>query len=65
MLRDRDTDGDGSFDERLWAVQDANYNITAIFDNAGHVVERYVYDHFGSVKVLAPAWSTRSASAFS
>ena len=34
--------GDGVFDERLWVVQDANYNVTAIFDNSGNVVERFI-----------------------
>ena len=49
---DRDTNGDGTLDERLWVVQDANYNVTALFDNSGNVVERYIYDPFGSVTVL-------------
>ncbi len=42
-------------------VQDANYNVTAIFDNAGNVVERYVYDPFGQVTVLDANWSERAA----
>jgi RHS repeat-associated protein len=42
-------------------VQDANYNVTAIFDNAGNIVERYVYDPFGSVTVLDAGWVERSA----
>ena len=46
-------------------VQDANYNVAAIFDNSGHVVERYVYDPFGSVRVLDGGWVERSeGSAF-
>ena len=28
---------------RLWAQQDANWNVTALVDAAGDVVERYVY----------------------
>jgi hypothetical protein len=28
VLRDRDTNGDGSFNERLYALQDANWNLT-------------------------------------
>jgi RHS repeat-associated protein len=42
--------------EHLYVAQDANYNVTAIFDNSGHVVERYVYDPFGVVTVLTPNW---------
>ena len=30
ILRDRDTDANGSLDERLWVQQDANFNVTAI-----------------------------------
>jgi hypothetical protein len=29
-------------DERLWVVQDANFNVTAVVDDSGEVVERYV-----------------------
>jgi RHS repeat-associated protein len=61
VLRDRDTNGDGTLDERLYVVQDANYNVTAIFDNSGNVVERYVYDPFGQVTVLDAGWVKRSA----
>ncbi|GIW83750.1 MAG: hypothetical protein KatS3mg106_263 [Gemmataceae bacterium] len=64
ILRDRDTNGDGTLDERLWVVQDANYNVTALFDNAGNVVERYIYDPFGQVTVLTASWAVRSASAY-
>ncbi len=32
--------------------QDANYNVTSLFDNSGEVVERYVYDPYGKVTVL-------------
>jgi len=60
VLRDRDTNGDGTLDERLWVVQDANYNVTVLFDNSGNVVERYVYDPFGSVTVLDTDWTERS-----
>jgi len=47
ILRDRDSDGDGTLDERLWVAQDANFNVTAVVDNSGEVVERYIYDPFG------------------
>jgi RHS repeat-associated protein len=64
VLRDRDTNGDGTLDERLWVVQDANYNVVALFDNSGNVVERYVYDPFGQVTVLDAGWNVLAASAF-
>jgi hypothetical protein len=59
ILRDRDTDGDGTLDERLWVVQDANYNVTALLDNSGNVVERYVYDPFGQATVFDANWTER------
>jgi hypothetical protein len=57
-------DNDGTLDERLWVVQDANYNVTVLLDNSGNVVERYIYDPFGSVTVLDADWTERSGSAF-
>ncbi|MDW8244073.1 MAG: RHS repeat-associated core domain-containing protein [Thermogemmata sp.] len=64
IARDRDTDGDGSLDERLYVVQDANFDVTAIGDNAGNVVERYLYDPFGSVTLLDAGWNVLASSAF-
>nr|WP_228499037.1 hypothetical protein [Thermogemmata fonticola] len=52
ILRDRDSDGDGTLDERLWVAQDANFNVTALVDDSGNVVERYIYDPFGQPTVL-------------
>jgi RHS repeat-associated protein len=60
ILRDRDTNGDGTLDERLWVVQDANYNVTALLDNAGNVVERYIYDPFGQATGLDAEWNVRA-----
>jgi uncharacterized delta-60 repeat protein len=42
----------GGLDERLYAVQDANYDVTALVDTAGAAVERYQYDPYGSFTVL-------------
>ena len=60
VLRDRDSNGDGTLDERLYVAQDANYNVTVLLDNSGNVVERYIYDPFGSVTVLDADWTERS-----
>lgn len=59
VLRDRDTDADGTLDERLWVMQDANFNVTASLDGSGAVVERYAYDPFGGVTVYDASWSVR------
>jgi RHS repeat-associated protein len=64
VLRDRDSNGDGTLDERLYVAQDANYNVTALLDNSGNVVERYIYDPFGQATVLDTDWTERSGSAF-
>jgi RHS repeat-associated protein len=50
--------------ERLYVQQDANFNVTALIDTTGAVVERYVYDPYGSAGILAPDWSTRDVSSF-
>ncbi|WP_339733792.1 hypothetical protein [uncultured Gimesia sp.] len=47
VLRDRDTTGNGILDERLYALQDGNWNVTAICDENGDVQERYAYDSYG------------------
>ena len=62
ICRDRDTsDGSGgdpdgdctdSDDEHLYYTQDANFNTTALVDASdGSVVERYVYDPYGTVTI--------------
>jgi RHS repeat-associated protein len=64
IARDRDTDGDGAMDERVYVVQDGNFNVTALLDTSGNVVERFGYDAYGAVVVLTPTWGSRSASSF-
>ena len=62
--RDRDTDANGSLDERLYVLQDANDNVTALVNTSGAVVERFVYDPYGAVAVLDAGWGARSGSAY-
>jgi RHS repeat-associated protein len=57
VLRDKDTDTDGDFDERLFAMQDANWNVTGYVDLTGVTVERYVYSPYGRRLVLNESWS--------
>jgi RHS repeat-associated protein len=63
--RDRDTDGTGSLEERLWAAQDANGNITALVSTSGVVVERYAYDPYGKRTVYDANWNSRGSSNYS
>jgi RHS repeat-associated protein len=58
VLRDR-----GS--ERLYTMQDANWNVTSIANASATVQERYAYSPYGVVKYLSPTFDPRSSSAFS
>ena len=64
VLRDRDATGGGTLSERLWVQQDANWNVTALVNTSGSVVERYVYDPYGAATILGASWATLSASAY-
>ena len=64
IARDRDTDANGSLDERLYAMQDANFNVTGVIDTSGTVQERYLYDPYGSVTYLTGSWGSRSSSSY-
>lgn len=62
ILRDRDTDANSTLDERLWVMQDANWNVVGLVNGSGTVVERYAYDPFGSVTVLNGSWTVSSTA---
>ncbi|MFN5196038.1 MAG: RHS repeat-associated core domain-containing protein, partial [Planctomyces sp.] len=42
ILRDRDTDGNGTLDERLYSLQDANWNVTGLVNTSGVIQQRFV-----------------------
>jgi RHS repeat-associated protein len=63
IFRDRDTDGNGSLDERLYTTMDY-FNGTAILNTSGVVQERYAYSAFGVRRVMAPDFIPRTASLF-
>lgn len=64
VLRDRDTNGDGTLDERLHALQDANWNVTAIMNSSGSVQERYAYSPYGVPVFLTSTFGSRGSSSF-
>lgn len=64
VLRDRDTNGDGTLDERLYALQDANWNVTTITNSSGSVHERYAYSPYGAPVFLTSTFASRSSSSF-
>ncbi|MDZ7616280.1 MAG: hypothetical protein U1E05_04700, partial [Patescibacteria group bacterium] len=58
ILRDENTDTDGLCDDaRVYYLTDANFNVTALIDAAGAVVERYVYTPYGEVTIYNADWS--------
>ena len=57
VLRD-EFNADGSLKQRLYAQQDANWNVTTVVNTQGVVVERYEYDPYGNVTVLNAAGTT-------
>jgi len=68
-----DLGGDGNanngttgLDERLYAMQDANWNVVALVNTSGVPVERYTYSAYGKVEVRNADFSeaTGNASAY-
>jgi RHS repeat-associated protein len=60
ILRDRDTDDDGTLDERLYVLQDAHWNVTAMINLSGIVQERLAYTAYGKPLVLAADWAPQA-----
>ena len=63
VLRDRDTDGNGTLDERLYATMDY-FNGTAVLNTSGAVQERYAYSAFGVRRIMAADFTPRSTSSY-
>ena len=55
---------DDATPQGLYATQDANFNLTSICSTSGSVVERYLFDPYGSRFILGPAWSVISVSLY-
>ena len=47
VLRDRDTDGNGSLDERVWYCQNWRYDVIALVDDGGDQREMVRYSAYG------------------
>ncbi|ODA28246.1 RHS repeat domain-containing protein [Planctopirus hydrillae] len=60
LLRDRTTDS--TLNERLYALQDANWNVNGIIDGVGAVQERYLYTAYGTPQVQSSYFSDNSFS---
>jgi len=57
VLRDRGT-------ERLFGIQDPNWNVTAVADLTGAIQERYRYTAYGLPTVLTATFALRAASSY-
>jgi RHS repeat-associated protein len=62
VARDSRDPSTGALLQRLYAVQDANWNVTAVVNTSSQEVERYVYDPYGAVTVItligpSPHWA--------
>ena len=56
VLRDRDASGSGVLGERVYALQDPNWNVTALADTSGAPVARYGYQAYGLPTPLTAAY---------
>jgi RHS repeat-associated protein len=57
----RDQSVNGGAATRIYAQQDANHDVTSITDASGNVLERFVYDPYGTATVLnATTWASRA-----
>jgi len=73
VARDRNADGNattgtGGLEQRVYALQDANWNTTAIIAatgvsgvSAGNVINRFAYTPYGDVQTLTASWATPPA----
>jgi len=59
ILRDENTDQDDTCDDdRVYYLADANFNVTALVNTSGTVVERYLYTPYGEVTALDSDFSS-------
>ena len=60
ILRDRDADDNASLDERLYALQDANWNVVATCTQETEVIERFAYLAYGNSAELTMSYISKS-----
>ena len=54
----RDTNTDGTVEQKLYVAQDANFDVTATINGtSGAVVNRFVYTPYGQRTVLSSSWN--------
>jgi RHS repeat-associated protein len=55
---------DDATPQRLYAIQDANFNLTSIANTSGDVAERYLFDPYGIRTIMNAAWTVLSESVY-
>ncbi|MBS0266507.1 MAG: hypothetical protein JSS02_31535 [Planctomycetes bacterium] len=65
ILRDRDAMNSGVLNERLYALQDPNWNFVGVSNSTGAIQERYSYDAYGLFTLLTPGFRSQSSSTIS
>ena len=63
ILRDRDSSGNGTLNERLYLLMDT-FSPTSVVDASGDVVERYRFSAFGVRTIMDADWADRSTSSY-
>ncbi|MBC7785065.1 MAG: RHS repeat-associated core domain-containing protein [Burkholderiales bacterium] len=66
VVAEFDTNTDGTTDNQLWPLYDANYNVTTIIDilaGAGGA-ERYLYSPYGQRTIMDGSYGSRSTSSY-
>jgi RHS repeat-associated protein len=66
ILRDQNADlnaatGAGGLEERVYALQDALWNTTALVDVNGNVLNRFAYTPYGVVETLNANWTSTAS----
>jgi len=64
LLRDRDTSDpfNGALNERVFALQDANWNVVSLIGESGGVAERYRFTVYGAVTTMDEGFGTRAST---
>jgi len=63
VFRDRDTNGDGTLDERLYCLMDY-FSPAAIVNLSGTVLERYTFSAFGKRRIMTEDYAARATSLY-
>lgn len=60
--RSHPADSNGTLDERLYALKDANWNTIALADTSGDITERFAYSAYGVPLFLDASFIPQSSA---